>query len=169
MLSDSHNGDCPSPRLLVAAPFHWHCRYWYLIRYSILLENDNHLQLQLSVRRCVVGVAFLHEQLLTTCLSIHQYPSPTIHPSLPSDLYMDVAAESFIAWQPHPPSSPVTTALMLTVVQWEYEQQLWHLAVQNIHCYHHVIQSIKCAVQPTKYDHEICVLLMSLYIHISFS
>ena len=57
--------------------------------------------------------------------SIHQYPSPTIPPSVPSDLCMDVAAESLIAWQPHPPFSPMTTALQLTVVQWEYWQQLF--------------------------------------------
>lgn len=70
-----------------------------------------------SVRRCAVCVAVLHKQLLTTCPPIHQYPTPTIPPSPPSDLCMDVAAESFIAWQPHPPSSPVTTAVKLTVVQ----------------------------------------------------
>lgn len=47
----------------------------------------------------------------SVCPSISQYPSSTIPPSLPSDLGMDIAAESLIAWQPNPPSSFVTPAL----------------------------------------------------------
>lgn len=48
---------------------------------------------------------FLPKQHPTKGPSI-EYLSPAILPFLPSDLYMDGAAVSLIAWQPHPLSTP---------------------------------------------------------------
>lgn len=85
-----------------------------------------------NISGCAVGGAFLHKLRFTKCPSINQYPSPTNLPFLPSDLRMDVAAESLIAWQPHPPSS---SALQLTVAQRDHWQNALISAARNTNDY----------------------------------